>query len=252
MAANSAPVAVEARDASVTFRVYADRANSLRKRMTVRGAREYVTVSAVRDVSFSIRAGEVVGLIGTNGSGKSTLLSAIAGLQPMSSGSILVRGEPALLGVGAVLDKDLSGARNTLLGCMALGMSRSEAEAAFEDIVEFSGLGDAIERPMRTYSSGMRSRLHFAIATSMRPDVLLVDEVLAVGDRDFRRRSLRRIQDIRDAASVVILVSHNLKQVTRTCSRVLWMDGGRLMADGEPDQVVADYVTYTGGESDED
>jgi teichoic acid transport system ATP-binding protein len=245
--AASDPVAIEVRNVSVTYRVYADRPVSLRQKMTMGRSREFVTVRAVEDVSFTVGAGEVVGLIGTNGSGKSTLLSAIAGLQPVSAGSIRVRGEPALLGVGAVLNNQLSGARNVLLGCMALGMSRREAEAAFDDVVDFAALRHAIDRPMRTYSSGMRQRLHFAIATSVQPDVLLIDEVLAVGDRDFRRRSMRRVEEIRSQASVVVLVSHSLRQVTRACTRALWLDDGHLMADGQPDAVIGDYLEFTGG-----
>jgi teichoic acid transport system ATP-binding protein len=250
--AASSPVAIEVNHASVTYRVYADRPVSFRQKMTMGRSREFVTVRAVEDISFAVKSGEVVGLIGANGSGKSSLLSAIAGLQPVASGSIQVRGEPALLGVGAVLNNQLSGARNVLLGCMALGMSRREAEAAFDEVVEFAALRHAIDRPMRTYSSGMRQRLHFAIATSVQPEVLLIDEVLAVGDRDFRRRSMRRVEEIRAQASVVMLVSHSLRQVTKACTRALWMDNGRLMADGDPDAVVADYLEFTGGGTLED
>lgn len=242
-------MAIQARDVSVTYRVYTDRPVSLRQRVTMGRGRAFDTVRAVEGVSFEVAAGEVVGLVGTNGSGKSTLLSAIAGLQPVSGGSLRVRGEPALLGVGAVLNNQLSGARNVLLGLMALGMTRREAEAAFDGVVDFADLRHAIDRPMRTYSSGMRSRLHFAIATTVQPDILLIDEVLAVGDRDFRRRSLRRIEEIRSHASVVVLVSHSLRQVTKVCTRALWMESGRLMADGAPDEVVDAYVTYTGGGS---
>lgn len=240
--------AIEVEDASVTYRVYLDRRPSLREQITVRRRRrEHTQVEAVKDVSFSVETGEILGLIGANGSGKSSLLSAIAGLQPVSEGSIRVRGEPTLLGVGAVLDGQLSGARNVLLGCMALGMTRAESEARLDSIVDFAGLRPAIDRPLRTYSSGMRSRLHFAIATSMEPDILLVDEVLAVGDRDFRRRSLKRIEELRANAKVVVLVSHNLKQIDRVCTRAIWLEEGRLMADGTPDDVVGAYIDWTGG-----
>ncbi|MEX0825676.1 MAG: ABC transporter ATP-binding protein [Acidimicrobiia bacterium] len=245
--------AIEVKDASVTYRVYLDRRPSLREQITVRRRRrEHTQVEAVKDVSFTVETGEILGLIGANGSGKSSLLSAIAGLQPVSAGSIRVRGEPTLLGVGAVLDGQLSGARNILLGCMALGMTRAESESRFDSIVDFAGLRRAIDRPLRTYSSGMRSRLHFAIATSMEPEILLVDEVLAVGDRDFRRRSLKRIEELRANAKVVVLVSHNLKQIDRVCTRAIWLDEGRLMADGTPDDVVRAYIDWTGGGDEDD
>ncbi|HLA67302.1 MAG TPA: ATP-binding cassette domain-containing protein [Acidimicrobiia bacterium] len=240
--------AIDVRNASVVYRVYSDHRLTLRERLTMRRrSREFTQVRAVTDVSFKVKTGEVVGLIGSNGSGKSTLLSAIAGLQPLASGSIRVRGEPTLLGVGAVLDAQLSGARNVMLGCLALGMSRSEANERFDDIVDFAGLRAAIDRPMRTYSSGMRSRLHFSIATSVDPDILLVDEVLAVGDRDFRRRSLKRITDLQGSAKVVVLVTHGLHQVRKVCSRAIWIEEGRLMADGPPDDVLDQYVAFTGG-----
>ena len=131
-------------------------------------------------------------------------------------------------------------------------MTRAESEARFDSIVDFAGLRKAIDRPLRTYSSGMRSRLHFAIATSMEPDILLVDEVLAVGDRDFRRRSLKRIEELRANAKVVVLVSHNLKQIERVCTRAIWLDEGRLMADGTPDDVVRAYIDWTGGGDEDD
>jgi teichoic acid transport system ATP-binding protein len=244
--------AIELKHASVVYRVYHDHRLTLRERLTMsRRSREFTAVRAVSDVSFTVKTGEVVGLIGSNGSGKSTLLSAIAGLQPLASGSIRVRGEATLLGVGAVLDAQLSGARNVMLGCLALGMSREEANGRFDDIVGFAGLQDAIDRPMRTYSSGMRSRLHFAIATSVNPDILLIDEVLAVGDRDFRRRSLKRITELQEGAKVVVLVTHGLHQVRKVCGRAIWLEGGRLMADGAPEEVLDQYVEFTGG-ADED
>ncbi len=245
-------LSIEVVNACVTYTGYSEKGGSLRDRLALRRAREISTVRAVQDVSFNVHRGEIVGLIGSNGSGKSSLLSAIAGLQPVSSGSIRVRGEPALLGVGAVLSGQLSGKRNVLLGCMALGMTRAEAIAALPEVVRFSGLPDAMGRPMRTYSSGMRSRLHFAIATSVKPDVLLVDEVLAVGDRDFRRKSVERIRSLRESAKVVVLVTHSLKQVVRVCTRAIWLEQGRLLADGAPREVVQSYVDSTGGGDDDE
>jgi teichoic acid transport system ATP-binding protein len=240
------PLAIRADSASVTYRVYADHRPNLRETLSWKHhAREHAIVEAVRDVSFEVRFGEVIGLIGSNGSGKSSLLRAVAGLQPLSAGAIEVAGEPALLGVGAVLSGRLSGARNVLLGCMALGMTRSEAEDRFDEIVEFAGIRDAIDRPMRTYSSGMRSRLQFAISTAVAPDILLIDETLAVGDRAFKQRSLERIGLLQEAAKVVVLVTHNLGQVNKVCTRAMWMEGGRLVLDGSPKQVIKAYKAAT-------
>jgi len=234
--------AIEVRDARVTYRVTSEHRVTVKERLgrTAR-AREVTLVEAVRGVSFDVKVGEIVGLVGSNGSGKSSLLRAIAGLHALESGSIRVRGEPALLGVGAVLNKKLSGARNIWLGCLALGMTREETGALFDDIVEFSGLRHAIDRPMRTYSSGMRSRLSFAIATAVRPDILLVDEVLSVGDIRFRKRASARLAEMRGEAAAVILVSHNLREIEKLCTRALWMEEGRLVMDAAAALVVETY-----------
>jgi len=235
-------VAIRVRDACVTYRVTSERAITLRDRVGGRSrSREVAVVEAVRGVSLDVGVGEIVGLLGTNGSGKSSLLRAIAGLHPLESGSIGVRGEPALLGVGAVLNRKLSGARNVMLGCLALGMPLSEAKNRFDEIVAFAELGHAIGRPMHTYSSGMKSRLAFAIATAVKPEILLVDEVLSVGDIGFRKRALRRLEEMRDEATAVVFVSHNLGQVKRLCSRALWMEEGRVIMDDETRRVIKAY-----------
>jgi teichoic acid transport system ATP-binding protein len=234
-------IVIKVDDASVTYRVYSDKRPTMRGQFARAKAREFTAVEAVKGFTATIHSGEVVGIIGSNGSGKTTLLQAIAGLQPIESGAIYVRGEPTLLGVGAVLNNRLSGARNVLLGSMALGMTRAEAESRFADIVRFAGVGAAIDRPLRTYSSGMKSRLHFAIATSVDPDILLIDEVLAVGDRAFKRKSEKRIKEIEANAKVVVVVSHNLGEVRNLCSRVIWLNDGVLTMDGEPDEVIGAY-----------
>ena len=185
--------------------------------------------------------GEAVGIIGANGSGKSTLLRAIAGLQSLESGSIRVRGEVGLLGVGAALKPKVSGYRNVFLGGLAMGLSRDEIDSRMEEIVEFSGLGDAMARPMNTYSSGMRARLAFSIATLRTPDILLIDEALAVGDKNFREKSLQRIREIQAAAGTVIMVTHNLNEIRETCSRAIWLEEGALQADGPADDVLEQY-----------
>lgn len=198
-------------------------------------------VHAVKDVSFVANVGESIGIIGRNGSGKSTLLRAIAGLIPPSGGSVWLSGEPSLLGVNAVLLGDLTGERNIMIGGQALGLSPKEVRARFDDIVEFSGIGDFVYMPMKAYSSGMGARLRFAISTARTPDILMVDEALSTGDADFKARSSDRIAEIREEAGTVFLVSHSNNTVKEMCTRVLWMDKGRLIADGPADEVVAEY-----------
>ena len=170
-----------------------------------------------------------------------TMLRAIAGLQSLESGSIKVRGEAQLLGVGAALKPTLSGYRNVMLGGLAIGLTRAEVEARMQGVVEFSGLADAMGRPMSTYSSGMRARLAFSIATLRVPDILLIDEALAVGDKEFRERSLARINDIREQAGTVVMVTHNLGEIRATCNRVIWLSDGALRADGAVDDVLEAY-----------
>lgn len=199
------------------------------------------SVHALRGVSFTAHENDSIGVIGTNGSGKSTLMRAIVGLTPVASGSIQAVAKPSMLGVGAALIKELSGRRNVILGGLALGMSPTEIEERYDDIVEFSGIGEFIDLPMRTYSSGMTARLKFAIAAARDHDILIIDEALAVGDKAFRERSEARIREIRDHAGTVFLVSHSMRAIRDTCNRVLWLDRGTLMMDGEPDAVIDAY-----------
>ena len=244
---------IRVEDAHIVYRVYADKRPSMRQRVGGKmETRSYEQVDAVRGVSLDVRRGEVLGIVGANGSGKSTLLRGIAGLVPIESGRILVRGEATLLGVGAALSPKLSGARNVLIGCMALGMSRTEAEERFDEIVDFAGVRHAIDRPLRTFSSGMKSRLHFAVATSVDPDILLVDEALATGDESFKAKSQRRIKGLSENAKVVLIVTHNLGEMAKACSRAVWMSEGRIMMDGDPKTVVKAYRAHMKAQRDDD
>ncbi|TWD82111.1 teichoic acid transport system ATP-binding protein [Kribbella amoyensis] len=198
-------------------------------------------VHAVKNVTFTAYKGDAIGLIGRNGSGKSTLLRAIAGLLPPATGAIYTGGQPSLLGVNAAMMNDLTGDRNVVLGCLAMGMSPEEIEDRYDDIVEFSGIGDFIDLPMSTYSSGMSARLKFAIASAKTHDILLVDEALATGDAEFRVRSEQKIKDLRAEAGTVFLVSHSLDVVLDTCNRAIWLDKGVLRMDGNVEDVVDAY-----------
>lgn len=235
-------LAVSVDGAHVHYRVFEDNAYSLREFLRS-GPRQARDVHALKGVNLDVAVGESVGVVGSNGSGKSTLLRTIAGVQPVTNGKVLVRGEAHLLGVGAALKPLLSGYRNVLLGGLAMGLSRSEVESRIGDVIEFAGLADSINLPMNTYSVGMRSRLAFAIATLRVPDVLLVDEALAVGDRVFRERSLERLRSVRDEAGAVVLVTHNLNEIRETCSRAVWLERGEVQADGDVDDVLKAYAS---------
>ncbi|MGI8947362.1 MAG: ABC transporter ATP-binding protein [Ornithinimicrobium sp.] len=199
-------------------------------------------VHAVKDVSFVAHQGESIGLIGRNGSGKSTLLRSIAGLIPASSGEIYLNGKAALLGVNAVLMRQLSGARNVMIGGQALGLSRREVQDKYDEIVEFSGIGDFIDLPMSSYSSGMAARLRFAISTAAVPDILVVDEALGTGDALFRERAAQRIAQIRDAAGTIFMVSHSPGAIQSMCDRALWLEQGHLIMDGPAAEVGQAYA----------
>lgn len=212
--------------------------------VSVSYGRKGLSFQAVRNVSFAAHRGEAIGLVGANGSGKSTLLRALAGLLPVDSGEVFTSARPTLLGVNAALMNDLSGRRNIELGGLAMGMTRAEIARAHDGIVEFSGVnarGDFISRPMRDYSSGMSARLRFAIAASCEHDILLIDEALATGDRAFRRKSAARVRELRAKAGTVFLVSHDHGSVREMCSRVIWLDGGRVRLDGPAEEVLAAY-----------
>lgn len=199
-------------------------------------------VHAVKGVSFVVYEGESVGIVGSNGSGKSSLMRVIAGLTQPTSGAVYAAARPTFLGVGAAMLPNLSGEKNILLGGMALGFSKREIEAKVPEVAEFAGLEEFIDLPMNTYSSGMSARLRFSIAAAKKHEILIVDEALAVGDRQFRKRSEARMRDMRDDAGTVFLVSHSMKSILDTCTRVIWLEKGELLMDGDPQTVVDAYT----------
>lgn len=244
MGASERRATVVADGVGVTYRVFATGKKAPAERKLVRRSppvRRSRDVHALRGISFAAYEGDAIGVVGQNGSGKSTLMRTIAGLTVPTRGSVYADGEPALLGVNAALINDLSGERNVILGGLALGMTPEEVRARYDDIVEFAGIGEFIDLPMRTYSSGMSARLRFAIAASVTHRVLLIDEALAVGDADFRRRSERRITELREEAGTVFLVSHSMRSIKDTCNRTLWIHHGEVRMDGPTDEVVDAY-----------
>ena len=238
-------------DVHVKYRVFGGRRKSVasetgRVRSMLNRSRRHVgavsEVHAVRGVSFVAHHGESIGIVGMNGAGKSTLLRAVAGLMPVSSGEVYVSGSSALLGVNAALIKSLTGERNIMIGGLALGLTKAQVEERFDEIVEFAGLEDFIHLPMKAYSSGMAARLRFAISTAAIPDILMIDEALATGDASFRARSQKRIEQIRDRAGTVFLVSHSIRAVRNMCDRAIWLDQGEVIDDGPSGEVMDRYA----------
>jgi teichoic acid transport system ATP-binding protein len=248
-AADSPPLSTEPTvvidDIHLTYRVFAKGRGgapaALRRAVLREAAPGQRLVQAVRGVSFTAYRGEAIGLIGPNGSGKSTLLRAIAGLMAPSRGAVWTRGQASLLGVSAAMMTAMSGDQNILLGCLAIGMTPDEITAEYDAICEFAGIGEFVHLPMSTYSSGMAARLRFAIAAARAPEILLIDEALATGDAKFRRRSEKRIAELREHAGTVFLVSHGLGIIRDTCNRAIWLEDGRIVLDGGVNAVVDAY-----------
>lgn len=199
-------------------------------------------VCALQDVSFEIRQGERIGVIGRNGAGKTTLLSILAGISEPSSGQIAIAGDVhAMLSIGAVLRDDTTGRENIYLDGAVHGKSRGEIEAHVEEVIAFSELGEFIDRPVRTYSSGMKARLAFSMGAFIEPDILIIDETLSVGDAFFSAKAAKRMKDITAQGRIVIVVSHALRVIDEICTRCLWLDNGRLVMDGPAREVTKAY-----------
>jgi lipopolysaccharide transport system ATP-binding protein len=203
---------------------------------------------ALRDVDLSVSEGEVVGLIGRNGAGKSTLLKVLTRITAPTTGRAEIRGRVgSLLEVGTGFHPELTGRENVYLNGAVLGMKRREIQRKFDDIVEFSGIGQFLDTPVKRYSSGMYVRLAFSVAAHLEPEILLVDEVLAVGDAEFQRRCLGRMEDFGESGRTVILVSHNMQTIAQLCERAILLDGGRILADGPSAGIVAQYLQSVHG-----
>lgn len=245
--APAANIVVE--DLHVSYAVYEEKRLSM-KELAASGfrKRQSRSVYAIRGVSFEAAAGEAVGIVGSNGSGKSTLLRSIAGLQTPTSGRVLIRSQPRLLSVGATLQPKLSGYRNIVLGSLAMGVPMRDIHNQINDVIEFAELEEAIDRPLRTYSSGMRARLAFGIATLQSPEIMLIDEALAVGDRRFKKKSLKRIRQMQASAGTIIMVTHNMSEIRKTCKRSIWLESGVIRMDGPTLDVLNAYADSEPGD----
>ena len=200
------------------------------------------SIPALNGVSLDIKEGEVVGVIGRNGSGKSTMLRAISGIYRPDKGRVLCKGKISLLArLGVGFNVNLTGRENIYLSSSILGLSKVEVDALIETIIDFSGIRDFIDQPLRTYSSGMRARLGFAVVSAIKPETLLIDEVLSVGDQEFREVSALRIKEMVKQARTVLIVSHNFNTLREICNRMVLLDKGKIKAIGEPEEVIEAY-----------
>ncbi len=236
---------------SVKYRIVEERRRSFQAHVInyLKGKRVVKhTLWALSSISLDLGEGESLGIIGSNGAGKSTLLKVISGVIKPAEGLVSVKGKTApLIDLAAGFDDELSGSENIFLNASILGFSRREIEERFDKIVDFSELKDFIDTPLKNYSSGMIARLAFSIATEVDPDMLIIDEVLAVGDAHFKQKSKERILEFRNRGVVILFVSHDMEQVSNLCNKVLWLDHGKIMMTGETNEVIPEYETYQSG-----
>ena len=235
---------IEVRNVSMRFRMANDRISSIKEYAIarLRGKLKYNEFEALKHVSFDVKRGEVMGLIGHNGAGKSTLLKVISGILKPTEGSVIVRGNVApMLELGSGFDFDMTGRENIFLNGAILGYSEEFLKSKYEEIVAFSEIGPFIDMPLRNYSSGMVARLAFSVATVVVPEVLIVDEVLAVGDAEFQEKSRKRMMELMSGGTTVLFVSHDIDQIREMCSHIVWLENGMVREVGVPDEICRRY-----------
>lgn len=236
---------IEVEHVSMRFRMNSDRIMSLKEFVTtaLRGGLHYEEFTALSDVSFTVEQGETLGLIGRNGAGKSTMLKIISGILKPTEGSVVCHGNVVpMLELGSGFDMDLTGRENIFLNGAILGYDEEFLKRKYDEIVAFSELGQFIETPIRNYSSGMLARLAFSVASVVQPEILIVDEILAVGDAQFQEKSRKRMLELMGGGTTVLFVSHNIEQIREMCSRVLWLEQGQMKMIGKAEEVCDAYA----------
>lgn len=240
----SKKIIIDVQDVTMRFRMNNDRILSLKEFVTtaLRGKLKYEEFTALKNVSFQVKKGETLGLIGHNGAGKSTMLKVIAGILKPTEGSVVCHGNIVpMLELGSGFDMDLSGRENIFLNGAILGYDEPFLKSKFDEIVDFSELGQFIEVPIRNYSSGMLARLAFSIASVINPEILIVDEILSVGDAAFQEKSRKRMMELMGGGTTVLFVSHSLEQIREMCNRVIWLEHGIVKMIGNTDEVCDAY-----------
>ncbi len=245
--------AVIAQHISKIYRIYDSKGDRLKDLIGLKNAGE--DFYAIRDISFSVRKGEIIGLLGLNGSGKSTLANMIAGVSVPTKGTLTVAGKPSMIAISSGLNNNLTGIENIDMKGLMIGMTQREINALKNDIIEFADIGRFINQPVKTYSSGMKSRLGFAISININPDILIIDEALSVGDSTFSNKCLERINSFRERGKTIFFVSHSISQVRDFCTKAIWLEFGRIRAFGLTDDVIPMYErfirTYNGMSAEE-
>ena len=245
--------AIEVKDIKKSFKVYFDKANQLKDKVLFWKRNRYERREVLKGISFSVKKGEAIGLVGHNGCGKSTSLKLLTKIMYPDSGTIEMKGRiSALIELGAGFHPDMSGRENIYTNAAIFGLTRKEIDKRVDEIIAFSELEEFIDNPVRTYSSGMYMRLAFAVAINVDADILLIDEILAVGDAAFQKKCFDRIKEIKEQGTTIVIVSHSLGQIEEICERSIWIDDGLIRAQGTPKNVHGEYLDFMGVIKEED
>ena len=235
--------AIEIKHVTKSFKIYYDKASTLKEHLLFWKRNESELYTALKDINLDIKKGETVGLIGVNGSGKSTLLKLMTKIIYPTKGEIITHGKlTSLLELGAGFHQDFTGRENIYFNAAIFGLTKQEIDKRLDDIIEFSELGEFIDNPVRTYSSGMYMRLAFSIAINVDAEILLIDEILAVGDQHFQEKCFNKLQELKESDKTIVIVSHSLDQIENLCTRAIWINNGLVEMDDTPSKVIPEYL----------
>ena len=240
-------IAIEVKNVTKSFKLFYDKASTLKEKMVFWNRKKSETREVLKDINLEIKKGETVALIGTNGSGKSTLLKLMTKIIYPTKGSVVTHGKlTSLLELGAGFHPDFTGRENIYFNASIFGLTREEIERRVDDIIKFSELEDFIDSPIRTYSSGMYMRLAFSVAINVDADILLIDEILAVGDQHFQEKCFEKLEELKESDKTIVIVTHSLEQVKKLCTRAIWIYDGEVQMDGKPNKVIEEYIKKCG------
>lgn len=239
--------AIEVIDVTKTFKIYYDKASTLKEKVFFWKRNQSEVFTALKDINLTIKKGETVGLVGVNGSGKSTLLKLMTKIIYPNKGKVVTHGKlTSLLELGAGFHQDFTGRENIYFNAAIFGLTKQEIDKRLSTIIEFSELGEFIDNPVRTYSSGMYMRLAFSIAINVDADILLIDEILAVGDQHFQEKCFQKLEELKNSDKTIVIVSHSLDQIEKLCTRAIWINEGVVAMDGQPHNVILEYLKKCG------
>ena len=240
-------IAISVENVKKSFKIYKDKGYTLKERILFFKSRNaYVKNNILRGISFDIEKGDILGIVGKNGSGKSTLLKLITKIIYPDSGSIKINGKvSSLIELGAGFHPDMTGRENIYINASIYGLTKKEIDSKLDTIIKFSELEEFIDSPIRTYSSGMYMRLAFSVAINVEAEILLIDEILSVGDANFQAKCFRKMQELKDSGITIVIVSHDLHTMEKLCNKVIWIESGKIKRSGIPNEVLKEYIEHT-------